>query len=204
MHIITYIFHIIIPVAHAADTAGASASAASSATPSSATPNIAGLLGIDWRLFIAQLVNFAVVLFVLWKWVFTPLTKKLSERTARIDKSLKEAEDINKLHARAEEERLEAIRVARVEASAIISAAEKSAQLAKDEIIAEAHKHALRMAEESKRALAGQQAAMIREVRSEAAMLITAATEKILNEKLNQKTDKALIDRSLEHLKEHA
>ena len=195
MHIITYIFHIIIPVVHAAD--------AASDASSSATPNISALLGIDWRLFLAQLVNFAIVLFVLWKWVFTPLTKKLSERTARIDKSLKEADDINKLHARAEEERLDAIRVARVEASAIISAAEKSAQLAKDEIIAEAHKHALRLAEESKRALAGQQAAMMREVRSEAAMLITAATEKILNEKLNQKTDKALIDRSLEHLKEH-
>jgi ATP synthase F0 subunit b len=198
MHIITYIFHIIIPVAHAADAASAAAGS------SSATPNIAALLGIDWRLFIAQLINFAIVLFVLWKWVFTPLTKKLSERTARIDKSLKEADDINKLHARAEEERLDAIRVARVEASAIISAAEKSAQLAKDEIIAEAHKHSLRIAEESKRALAGQQAAMMREVRGEAAMLITAATEKILNEKHNQKTDKALIDRSLEHLKEHA
>lgn len=197
MHIITHIFHLIIPVAHAAD-------AAAAATAVSTTPSVTTLLGIDWKLFLAQLVNFVIVLFILWKWAFTPLTKKLSERTALIDKSLKEADEINKLHAQAEADRLEAIRVARVEASAIISAAEKSANLAKDEIVAEAHKHAKQIAEESKRALASQQTEMMNQVRSDAALLIIAATEKILGEKLNPKTDKALIDRSLEHLKERA
>jgi F-type H+-transporting ATPase subunit b len=197
MHIITHIFHLIIPVAHAADAAAAT-------TAASATPSVTTLLGIDWKLFLAQLVNFVIVLFILWKWAFTPLTKKLAERTSRIDKSLKEADEINKLHAQAEADRLEAIRIARVEASAIISAAEKSANLAKDEIVAEAHKHAKQIAEESKRALASQQTEMMNQVRSDAALLIIAATEKILGEKLNPKTDKELIDRSLEHLKERA
>lgn len=197
MHIITHIFHLIIPVAQAAGAAAASAAA-------SATPSVTTLLGIDWKLFLAQLINFVIVLFILWKWAFTPLTKKLSERTARIDKSLKEADEINKLHAAAEADRSEAIRVARVEASAIISAAEKSANQAKDEIVAEAHKHVKQIVEESKRALASQQTEMMNQVRSDAALLIIAATEKILGEKLNPKTDKALIDRSLEHLMKNA
>ncbi len=52
------------------------------------------LFGLNWKLFLAQLINFSVVLFVLWKWVFRPVAKGLADRTTKIENSLAEAERI--------------------------------------------------------------------------------------------------------------
>lgn len=161
---------------------------------------VAATLGINWKLLLAQLINFAIVLFILWKWVFTPLSQKLSERTARIEKSLKEADDINKMHRDAETEKAELIRSARQEASAIITASEASANKVKEEIIAEAKVQSQKIAEDAKKDLAAKQEAMLQAVRAEAAILVVAATEKILAEKLDSASDKALIKRSLADL----
>ena len=54
------------------------------------------VLGLNWELFIAQLINFAVILFILWKWVFTPVAKKLQERTDRIEKAMSDANTTEK------------------------------------------------------------------------------------------------------------
>jgi F-type H+-transporting ATPase subunit b len=180
---------IIIPVAHA-----------DSAT--TAQPGVLAMLGIDWKLFIAQLVNFAIVLLVLWKWVFTPLSKKLAERTERIEKSLREADDIKKLHQDAEKERLEMVKQARLEVSGIIAAGEVSAQKIKEDIISEARTNADRIIEDTHRNIEDQKTAMLKEIRIEASELIVSATEKIILEKLDGKKDKELIERSLHQVKD--
>lgn len=167
----------------------------------SAVSGVTTMFGLNWKLFIAQLVNFAIVLFVLWKWVFTPLSKKMAERAARIEKSLKESDDIAKLHAQAEKDRQEAIRAARVEASAIIAKSEEAATKLKEDIIARAHESAKKVAEDSRRELATQREQLMADIRSEAAILVTAATEKILGEKLDAAADHKLIKRSLEAIR---
>jgi len=48
---------------------------------------------IEWQLIIAQLVNFAIVLFVLWKFAYNPILKTLNDRTKKIEKGVKDAED---------------------------------------------------------------------------------------------------------------
>src|SRR3990167_8006954 len=93
-----------------------------------------GSLGINLKLFIAQLINFGIILLVLWKWVFTPVAKKLTERTEKIEKSLNDADRITK-----EKEdfgkwkETEMVRV-RSQSAAIVAAAEMQAQKAKAEI----------------------------------------------------------------------
>lgn len=183
---------ILIPVAHAASAEQASAN--------SGIGGVISMLGINWKLLIAQLVNFAIVLFVLWKWVFTPLSQKLAERSARIEKSLAEADDINRMHRSAEEEKAEVIRAARQEASSIVTAAESSANKVKEEIITEAKRQSQKVLDDSKKEMKAQQEAMLQSVRAEAAVLITSATEKILGEKLDSAKDKAMIERNLAEL----
>jgi F-type H+-transporting ATPase subunit b len=186
---------ILIPTVHAADSA---------ATSSSGISGVVTMLGINWKLLIAQLINFAIVLFVLWKWVFTPLSEKLAERTTRIEKSLKEADDINKMHRDAEIEKAEAIREARKEASGIIAASEASANKVKEDIIAEAKARSQKILDQGAADLESRQEAMMLSVRVEAAVLIVAATEKIIGAKLDAKADKELIEKSLAGLKEKA
>lgn len=183
-------YTILIPTVHAAD----------ATSGSSGIGSAIALLGINWKLLIAQLVNFAIVLFVLWKWVFTPLSEKLAERTARIEKSLKEADDINTMHRDAETEKAEIIREARKEASGIIAASETSANKMKEEIIVEARAQSQRILEDGAAELESHKEAMLLSVRVEAAALIVAATEKVISEKLNATSDTALIERSLADL----
>ncbi|MBL8031980.1 MAG: hypothetical protein JNK33_06710, partial [Candidatus Doudnabacteria bacterium] len=70
---------IFIEVAHASEAATGQASGL-------------GSLGLNAKLFIAQLVNFSIIFFVLWRWVFKPITRHLQERTTRIEQSLQDAE----------------------------------------------------------------------------------------------------------------
>ena len=48
-------------------------------------------LGIDWKIFLAQLVNFGIVFFVLKKFAFSPIQKLLKERQSKIEKGLNDA-----------------------------------------------------------------------------------------------------------------
>ncbi len=182
------ILQILIPVAHAAETGAADDS-------------VTALLGIDWKLFIAQLFNFAIVLIVLWRWVFKPLTTKLEQRSAKIEKSIKESQEIQDQLKGVEQYRKAEVEKIRGEANEIILKAQKTAEANKEEIIAEAKKSAERVLEQSKKELASEKSKLLIEVKEEAANLIVAATEKILREKLDPKKDAELIKESLKGLK---
>src|SRR5688572_18416447 len=61
-----------------------------------ATGGFVGKFGLDLRLLIAQLVNFAVVLFVLSRFVFRPLLATMQKRSERIAKGLEDADSAQK------------------------------------------------------------------------------------------------------------
>lgn len=185
------ILQILIPVAHATEAGAAEV----------ANDSVTALLGIDWKLFIAQLFNFAIVLLVLWRWVFKPLTTKLEQRSAKIEKSIKESQEIQDQLKGVEQYRKAEIEKIRGEANEIILKAQKTAEANKEEIILEAKKSAERVLEQSKKELASEKTKLLVEVKEEAANLIVAATEKILREKLDPKKDAELIKESLKGLK---
>ena len=181
------VFHNMIPIAHAAE-----------AVTEASGP--VALFGLNIKLFIAQLINFGIVLFVLWKWVFTPLSKKLSERTDKIEKSLKDAQDIEAKLKQIEENRQNEFRKAQQGAADIVMKAEAAAEKTKQSIIAEAKQSAEKLLEQAKREIDQQKAQLIAEVREEAANLVVLATERIIKEKLNPAKDKELIKGSLKNL----
>lgn len=51
--------------------------------------------GIDWKLFLSQLVNFALVLVVLRLFVYKPVLKIIKERNKKIQEGLDKAEQAN-------------------------------------------------------------------------------------------------------------
>jgi F-type H+-transporting ATPase subunit b len=100
-------------------------------------------LGIDLRLMIAQIINFAVLLFILNKVLYKPLTKLLNERSKKIDESLKNSEKIEerlinlekkekdilqKAHLKAKSERIALIDLANLEKEKIISDAKDASE----------------------------------------------------------------------------
>lgn len=50
-------------------------------------------LGINWKLFLSQTVNFFILLAVLWAFVYRPLIKIIKERNQKIKAGLEKAEE---------------------------------------------------------------------------------------------------------------
>jgi F-type H+-transporting ATPase subunit b len=165
-----------------------------------APQSVTALLGLDWKLFIAQLINFAVVLFVLWKWVFKPLGKKLEERSAKIEQSINQSAEVEKKLVEAESFRQAEMEKVRAEANAAIAQAQKNAEKAKEQIMAEAKANSDKMLEQTKKEIESERIKLMAEVREEAATLVVAATEKILREKIDVKKDEQLIKESLKNI----
>ena len=161
---------------------------------------IAGAFGIDWMKFVAQLINFAIVLFILWKWVFTPVTKKLEERTAKIEKSLNDADRITKEKQDFEAWRNQEMSKARQEAGAVISQAQIDSNKVKDEVLAQTKQEQEKLVIQAKKQIEEQKAESLKKAKTELADLITSAAEKIIKQKLDKAKDQELIKESLKNI----
>jgi F-type H+-transporting ATPase subunit b len=181
--------HSLIHVAHAAEEV------------TEASGGIAGTLGLNVQLFIAQLVNFAIVLLVLWKWVFTPVTKALQSRTERIEKSLADAESVAQERIHFDEWKKEEMAKVRAEAGEVITMAKGEANALKASMLIETKHDQEALVEKTRKQLEQEQAQAIAQIKSEVADLVVNATTVILREKLDSKKDKELINAALEQTK---
>ena len=166
----------------------------------STNTSVTALLGIDWRLLVAQLINFAIVLFVLYKWVFKPLGKKMEQRTRKIEQSLEHAKEVEQKLKDAEAYRQAEMEKVRAEANATIYETQKNAEKLREELKKNAQDEAEKMLLAAKKEIDAEKVKMLQEVREEAATLVVAATERILREKIDEKKDAQLIKESLKNI----
>ena len=99
-------------------------------------------LGIEPKLLLAQGVNFAILLFVLTKFVYKPLMKMVEERRNKIELGVKGGEMAEGIIKKAEEQKTGIIKEADTKAVSIISEAEKNAQKKAADIALQADKKA--------------------------------------------------------------
>lgn len=154
---------------------------------------VIGLFGLNWKLFLAQLVNFAIVLFILWRWVFKPVVSGMEERTKKIEDSLNTADKVNKEKEEFEQWKTKEMVSARQEATNIISEAKKTATTTKDQILEQAKAEQQQILEQSKLELEKQKLQTVTEAKSAIADLVIQSTEKLLRAKLDGKSDGKLI-----------
>lgn len=99
-------------------------------------------LGINFRLIIAQIFNFLVLLFVLKKFLYKPLLKIFEERKTKIEEGLINSEKIKKELEEIQKKKQAILTLAQKEAGGLILEQKKAAQREKEEIIEEAQKRA--------------------------------------------------------------
>lgn len=148
---------------------------------------------IDWKLFIAQLINFAIVFSVLYFFAFKPLVKTMSDRTEKIDKSLKDADEIEKRLALTEKEREGIITAAKKQANLIVEEANKRGEERKGEMIAKAKEEIGQVINAEKERIARDKAETLKEIKQEVAELVVMTVEKLLSEKMTSDKDRELI-----------
>lgn len=156
-------------------------------------PNFAATLGLNWKLFLAQAINFSIVLFVLWRWVFRPVAGALEARRQRIEGSVKKAAEIEERLAKLSAAETAKMKEARVQADQVIREASAAAAEAKAETIAAAKAAADKIMAGTKAAMMAEKEKAMREVRAEIAELTVLAAEKILRAKLDKDEDKKLV-----------
>lgn len=163
-------------------------------------PSLVGMFGINWKLFLAQLINFGIVLFVLWKWVWKPVTANMEERTRKIEESLINAEKISKEKNEFAAWKEAEISKARQEATAIIGEAKIQAESVRNQILEQAKQEQQALLEKGAKELAQQKAQAIADAKSELADLVVSATEKLIREKIDKNIDQKLITQAMKEL----
>jgi F-type H+-transporting ATPase subunit b len=156
-----------------------------------------GALGVSGSSLLIQLITFLLAYLVLRKYAFQPILRVLQQRREVIESGVKLGEEMQKERAALDAKVTEALKSARLQADGIIAEANDAAQAA------------VRAAEDKARAKAdnivkdaaartAQDAARVRaQIEKEVVSLISDATEAIIDEKLDDKKDAALINRVL-------
>lgn len=151
-------------------------------------------LGIDWRLLIAQLINFTVLLAVLYKFLYKPVLKLLHDRSARIEEGLKNAEAVERKLIEAGSQYEKKVLEARGEAQKIVETARKEAEKVRAELTASAHKEAEKIVASGRAYLSAEKEKIMHEAEHELADLVAQATEHVLGDVVTPEIDKQLID----------
>lgn len=154
-------------------------------------------LGIDWKLLIAQIVNFLILFFVLTKFAFKPLIKMLDERSRHIEQSLEEAEKIKTMHLEATAQKEAIILEARHSAKDIISESKKQAEEVQQKLTTEAQNEVAKMLESGRLSLAVMKEKMSQELQKEVGELVVEATRKVMLGIVDQKVNREYVNRIL-------
>lgn len=139
--------------------------------------------GIDWRLLIIQIVNFAVLLGALTYFLYRPMMAMLDERRKKIAEGVQAADAAQQRLADAKTESDSIIADAAHEAEGLLSASRLRAEERGKEIVSAAQARADASLKEAAAAALEEKRRALEESRREIARAAVLAAEKILVEK---------------------
>lgn len=152
---------------------------------------------IELNLLVAQFVNFAIVLFVLYKFAYKPILKTLNDRTRKIEKGLKDADEARRKMEEVTIKEKEVLIEAKKECQRIIKEAEVVAVKDAQRILFEAKDQSDKMVADAKKQIDQEKEKILREAKGQIAELVVMATEKIIREKVDSNKDKELIEQAI-------
>lgn len=155
---------------------------------------IVGTLGLKPDVLLAQLVNFLIIMFVLWKWAYKPLLKVLDDRAARIEKGLKDAETASGKLASIEREHAAALAAAREEAATVVKDAHVQAEKKREALLAKTRDEVAKIVTDARVKISEEQEQARQELKKEIGALVVATAEMVLKEKISDSSDAALME----------
>jgi F-type H+-transporting ATPase subunit b len=173
-----------IPLHFLAETAVA----ASAASPESAggVTQILNDFGVRGPFLLAQIVNFSVVAFLLWRFAFKPLMATIGERQQKIDAGLKYADEMKAKLAAAEQSTTAALKDAQHRAQQIVADAQKAAKELVEKQQREAADKAAATLTRALEAIELEKRKMLAEARTEIARLVVTTTQRVLAQDLSE------------------
>jgi F-type H+-transporting ATPase subunit b len=154
----------------------------------------AGIMDLNPGLTLWTAITFLVLIGVLWKFAFGPISRMLVERETTIrdaiDSARKEREEAEKLLARQKE----ALQTAQREAAELAKRNQQEMEAFRTQLTAQARKEADDLVTQARKSIQEEKKLAVAELRAEVADLAIAAASRIVKSSLDEKTQRQLVD----------
>ncbi|MEY3784501.1 MAG: F0F1-type synthase subunit b, F-type H+-transporting ATPase subunit b [Candidatus Parcubacteria bacterium] len=150
-------------------------------------------LGLDIRILIAQFINFAVLVFVLYRFAYNPVLELLEERKRKINQSVEEVEASQKLLQNAQAESDKIILDSKKAARNIIDEAQAVAEKSAAAILSEAEENTKKMTAVAQSKIQAEKDLIMSDVQDDMTRLVVDATEKLIQKRYETEADKQFI-----------
>ena len=161
---------------------------------------VLGTLGINWMLFLAQLINFGLVVFVVYRFIFKSVLKTMDERAKKIGQGLTDADKAKKQLEEAEAHKKAILQAAKREGSGLVEAAKAKAEQEKQKIVDATQAELDKQLEDARARLKHEKEAIVGAIKNEMADLVTLATEKVSAGAVNVAGQRELVKQAIEEL----
>ena len=158
-------------------------------------------IGLDWKLFLSQAVNFFILLSVLWAFVYKPVIKIIKERNEKIKTGLQKAEQADVRLKEIDSMGKEKIKKAESESIEIIKATENRAKILAAELRQKNEEKQKELQKQAEDQLKRQLEENKKIVLAQAAELVKKAIIKTVELNPDQ-IDEALIKKAISQVKE--
>ena len=179
-------------VAHSLTYVAGAAVQAAKDTPNPILPNAT---------FIAELVAFAILLWLFWKFALPPLQRAMSDRQDYIEKQIRDSEAARERLEKAEQEYKDLLAKTRADASQIREEARAEGQAIIAELREKAQQESDRIRQRGEEQLSAEREAVVAQLRGELGTLAAELAEKIVGESLDDEArQRRIVDRFLDDL----
>jgi F-type H+-transporting ATPase subunit b len=155
-------------------------------------------LGVNAWTLAAQIVNFIILLLLLYFFAYKPVMKMLDERSRKIKDSMEEVQKVKAQAAQTEEEFKKKIESASKEGQEVIARAMRTGEEARQRAQAEAKQEAQALVEKARVEIQRERDETIGELRQEFADLTVVAAEKVIGKSLDKEAHRQIIDQVLD------
>jgi len=156
-----------------------------------------GALGFNLPAFVAQLINFTLLLIIFRVLLYKPLLNLLDQRKQRIEEGLQASDEAKKRLAETEQETAKELEKARQEGQALIVQAQQAANRLREEETQRARAEAEQLIERARSEIGLERDAAIADLRREFAGLAVTAAERVIKKEIDEGTHRKLIEEVL-------
>ncbi len=154
----------------------------------------------DWKDWLWKIINFAVLLFILVKFLAKPMKNYFRQRTELIEKSLAEAREAKELAQKALREVEEKLKLKDHEIERIVASARRSGEAERDSLVEQGMQMSEKIKEQARANIELELRNAKTALRAEAAELAVKLAEKRLREKLTEEDQLKLLEESIKRL----
>ena len=154
-------------------------------------------LGISLPTLVAQLINFGILLGLLYLVAYKPIMRMLDERSRRVKESMEQADFVKEQAVNAEVEVKKQLDAAAKEGQEIVTRAVRTGEEARQQVQQEARQEAESLIGRARLEIRRERDGAIDEVRKEFAGLVILAAGKVVDRSLDKETHRQLIDEVL-------